>query len=151
MTTDNPIDASPQMEDDVQQIAVETQIETATLLAEETVSPEPQNESVANQLPQESEIVEATSWEDSARSDLKHLNVAVAAGWQAEFTAEDMKYGRTTPTLIPHDSVQYTKGAKLARKVIDFGTKTEVWNVIDDRGLDYARKYQTFVEVLEQE
>lgn len=91
------------------------------------------------------------SWEQCQREDLKNIGAMAAHGWAVEFTAVDIRAGRTTPENPPADAVSFSKGNNLARTHIDFHTQQSLWNVIDNRGIDAARRYDTLLEVLENE
>lgn len=94
---------------------------------------------------------DALSWEQCEREDLKNINAMLAHGWTVEFTAADIRGERTTPENPPADTVSFTKGSNLARTHIDFSTHKSLWNVIDHRGINEARRYDTLLEVLENE
>lgn len=115
-----------------------------------------QEQTINEKLGNQEEFVDLSAsvdeaWERCEREDLKHMRAMAAHGWAVEFTATDIRHSRTTPSNPPHESVTFTKGDKLARTHIQFGTGEQVWNVIDARGINEARKYEDLLDVLEAE
>lgn len=50
------------------------------------------------------------NWTDYSREDLKMIPEMMKHGWMPDFHENDVRYKRTTPDNIPHNSIRFIKG-----------------------------------------
>lgn len=92
------------------------------------------------------------NWQDFPREDLRLIPLMEGKGWEVKFSANDLKYKRTSPTSVPHDAVMFTKLDKIAW-VSKYGGRLH-WRVaeIDGDGIYHNhRTRDTLQEVAEKE